>query len=108
MKKYIFIINFVELVKKLLRGESVEGRLYFDRENNRLTFLPWNRKAPKKRKYQKISDLDGGWLGESDLHIVRYEKFPKSLGLRCIMDLFRRDEKQTLEALVDKDIMDHV
>ncbi len=108
MKKYIFIIDFVEITVKLLRGESIEGRMYFDKEKRRLTFKPWYRKAPKHAKQKKWCDLDGGWLGESELHIVRHEKFPKSLGLKRIIDLFRRDEEQTKEALTNKDIIDHV
>jgi len=108
MKKFIFIIDFLVIVVRLMKGESIEGRLFYDKENKRITFQPWYRKSPKNKKQHKLCDLDGGWLGESDLHIVRHEKFPKSLGLKKIIDLFRRDEEQTREALENKDVIDHV
>ncbi len=108
MKKFVFIIDFFRIITLLLSGKSVEGRLYIDKETKLLTFKAWERKTPKHTLYRKINDLDGGWLGESDLHIVRHEKFPKSLGLKNILKLIRRDNQQTEEALEDKDIVDHV
>ncbi len=108
MKKYIFVIDYLRIIVLLLSGKSVEGRLYIDKQTHVLTFKAWERKAPKNPPHRKICELDGGWLGESDLHIVRHEKFPKSLGLMSILRLIRRDNLQTEEALVDRDIIDHV
>ncbi len=108
MRKFVYIIGFLKIIAILLSGKSVEGRLFYDKKTHVLTFQPWERKKPKSTSYRKINDLDGGWLGESDLHIVRHEKFPKSLGLKNILRLLRRDNQQTEEALVDKDILDHV
>ena len=76
MKKFIFIINALEVIAGLLRGEKFEGVLYLDKETHVLTFKAWNRRAPKYKKTRKLCDLDGGWLGETNRHIVRYEKQP--------------------------------
>ncbi len=107
MKKFIFIIDLLYIYSKIKNGESVEGRLFKDKNHNCLTFQPWYRKAPRHSKQHKLCDLDGGFLGETELHIVRHERFPKSLGLQRIIDLFRRDEEQTKEALVNKEIIDN-
>ena len=108
MKKFIFIINALEIIAGLLRGEKFEGVLYWDRDMHRITFKAWNRKAPKHYKQKKICDLDGGWLGESEKHIVRHEKFAKNLGLDNILNMMEHDHRQSKEALEDKDIMESV
>ena len=63
MKKFVFIVNALEIIAGLLRGERYEGVLFWDSEAGRITFKAWNRKAPKYYKQKKICDLDGGWLG---------------------------------------------
>ena len=108
MKKFIFIINALEVIAGLLRGETFEGKLYLDKETHVLTFKAWNRRAPKYKKTRKLCDLDGGWLGETSRHIVRYEKFAKSLGLPQILSQMDNDNRQSKEMLVDIAIIDNV
>jgi len=108
MKKYIFIIDFIGIISKLLRGESVEGRMYYDQAQKRIVFQPWYRKAPKHAPQKKVCDLDSGYLAETDKHIVRHEKFPLSVGLKGIMRLLKRDQEQTVDALTDRDLIDFV
>ncbi len=108
MKKYIFITNSLRVLALLLSGKSVEGRLYIDKQTHVLTFKAWERKAPKYPSQRKLCSLDGGWLGETDLHIERHEKFPKSLGMASILRMIRRDNQQTEMALMDREIIDHV
>lgn len=108
MKKFIFIINALEIIAGLLRGERYEGVLFWDKEAGRITFKAWNRKAPKYYKQKKICDLDGGWLGETDKHIVRHEKFAKSLGLDNILTQMEHDHHQSSRALVERYIIESV
>ncbi len=108
MKKFIFIINALDIITGLLRGEKYEGVLYWDKDARSITFKAWNRKAPKYQKHKKICDLDGGWLGETDIHIVRHEKFPKSLGTKTIISLMDRDHQQSTDALEVREIIESV
>ena len=108
MKKFIFIINALEIIAGLLRGEKFEGVLFWDKETRCITFKAWNRTAPKYQKQKKICDLDGGWLGETDKHIVRHEKFAKSLGMGSILTLMDRDHRQSKDALEVRDIIESV
>ena len=43
MKKYIFILNAIELLKLLLDGKYVQGVLYMDQNTGRITFKAYNR-----------------------------------------------------------------
>ena len=108
MKKYILIVDALRIIAGLLRGETFEGKLYLDRETHVLTFKAWNRRAPKYKKTRKLCDLDGGWLGETNRHIVRYEKFAKSLGLPQILRQMDNDNRQSKEMLADIAIIDNV
>ena len=106
MKKFIYVLNALELMSKLYAGKRLEGVLYIDENTGGLTFKAWNRKAPKHGKRRKLSDLDCGWLGETDRHIIRYERFPKSVGVSRIMTLMDDDNAQSKETLIDLAIMD--
>lgn len=107
MKKFIYIINALEIIARLLKGEKIEGVLYIPKDTHVPTFKAWNRKAPKHRKQNKICDLDGGWLGETDKHYVRHEKFAKSLGVNNILTLMERDHRQSKDAIISCDIIDN-
>ncbi len=108
MKKYIFVIDLVEIIGRILKGESIEGRLYFDKENSRLTFQPWYRKGGKRTKQRKLCDLDAGYLAETDKHIVRHERFPLSIGMKGMLQLLKRDQEQTENALAEREIIEFV
>ena len=43
MKKYIFILDALELMTKLMVGKRVEGVLNMDENTGRLTFKAYNR-----------------------------------------------------------------
>ena len=107
MKKFIFIINALEIIAGLLRGEKFEGVLYLDKDTRLLTFKAWNRKAPKYYKEKKVADLDFGFVGETEKHITRHEKFPKVMGTESILNAMDRDNIQSQAAVVDREIVDN-
>lgn len=106
MKKYIEISE--ETILRLESGNSLEGSLKMDLKTRRITFKAWNRKAPKHYKEKKICDLDFGWLGETEKHITRREKFPKVLGYSYIRSAMNRDNLQSQSAVTDKEILELV
>jgi hypothetical protein len=108
MRKFIYIVNALEVIAGLLRGKKFEGVLFLDKETRVLTFKAWNRRAPKQRKSRKLCDLDSGWLGETNRHIVRHERFAKSLGLTQILRQMDNDNRQSKELLVDISIIEKV
>ena len=42
MKKYIFILNAINVMAKLLKDKRVEGVLYLDQDTGKLTFKAYN------------------------------------------------------------------
>ena len=46
MKKYIFVIDIVNLMCQLLAGKHVKGSLFIDEETGRLTFKAYNISGP--------------------------------------------------------------
>ena len=65
MKKYIFVLNALELMSKLYVGKRVEGVLYVDQNTGRLTFKAYNRQSHKREKDQLVKKLPWGWVKES-------------------------------------------
>ena len=58
-------------------------------------------------KEKKICDLDFGFVGETAKHITRHEKFPKVMGTEAILNAMDRDNIQSREAVVDREIVDN-
>ena len=114
MRKYIWILNALELMTKLIAGKRVEGVLYIDEETGRLTFKAYNRQ-PRERHERVVCQLENGWLKESpqrykfynsvrkDLNSVR-----KDLGRRLVDVVMHRELKTAMEALEIEEILDNV
>ena len=49
MKKYIFVLNAIELLKQIAVGRRISGVLYIDENTGCLTFKAYNRK-PRRVK----------------------------------------------------------
>ena len=104
MKKFIFVMNAIELLKQLLNGKRVEGVLYIDPETGMLTFKAYNRTRPKHPKDRLIRMLEHGWVKESAERIKVYESVPKILGTAKVMSVLDREAGEVREALINREI----
>ena len=105
MKKYIEISE--EVLGRLESGNCIDGSMKMDLKTRRISFNAWKRKAPKYYKEKKIADLDFGFVGESEKHITRHEKFPKVMGTENILNAMERDNIQSQGAVVDREIIEN-
>ena len=64
MKKFIFILNAIGVMDKLLDSKRVEGVLYMDGDTGRLTFKAYNRQRRRERD-RMVKKLPWGWVKES-------------------------------------------
>ena len=109
MKKYVFVMNAIELLQRLVSGKRVEGVLYVDGETGRLTFKAYNRTCLKRRaKDRLIRLLEHGWVKESAERIKVYESIPKNLGTARVMAVLDRESDEVKEALIDREIIEFV
>jgi hypothetical protein len=109
MKKYVFVMNAIELLQRLVSGKRVEGVLYVDGDTGRLTFKAYNRTCLKRRaKDRLIRLLEHGWVKESAERIKVYESIPKNLGTARVMAVLDRESDEVKEALIDREIIEFV
>ena len=107
MRKYIWILNALELMTKLMAGKRVEGVLYMDEETGRLTFKAYNRQ-PRDRHERVVCHLENGWLKESPRRYKFYTSAKKALGRRLVDVVMHRELKQAMSVLEIEEIMDNV
>ena len=107
MKKYIFILDALELMTKLIVGKRVEGVLYMDENTGRLTFKAYNRQ-PKKRHERVVCQLENGWLKESPQRYKFYNSVRKDLGRRIVDVVMHRELNTAMETLEIEEILDNV
>ena len=99
MKKFIFVLNAIELLSQIVNGKRVKGVLYLDKRTGRLTFKAYNRKPQTRSEDRLVKKLPWGWVKESLERIKVFGSFPKDLGTAGIMgqiDEHARDAKKTM------------
>jgi hypothetical protein len=104
MKKYIFVLNAIELLKQLLNGKRVEGVLYLDENTGRLTFKAYNRQPRVREKDCLVKKLPWGWVKESLERIKVFGSFPKDMGTAQVMGLLEEHTRDAKNALIDREL----
>jgi len=104
MKKYIFVLDALELMTKLFVGKRVEGVLYMDENTGRLTFKAYNRQPRKRDKERMVKKLPWGWVKESMERIKVFGSFPKEYSTPRVMGLLEEHTKDAKNALIDREL----
>ena len=104
MKKYIFVLNAVGLLTKLMDGKRVQGVLYMDENTGRLTFKAYNCKPRIRLRDRLISRLEHGWVKESEERIKVFESVPKELGTSKMMSILDREHNSVKDVLIEREL----
>ena len=108
MKKYIFILNAIELLSQVVIGKRVEGVLYMDQDTGRLVFKAYNRQPRNRKRDQLVKKLPWGWVKESMERIKVFGSFPKDMGTAQVMGLLEDNTRDAKNALIDRELIDFV
>ena len=106
MKKYIYVVNALELMTKLIVGKRVEGVLYVDEDTGRLTFKAYNRKPQVRSKDRLVKKLPWGWVKESMERLKVFGSFPKDMGTAQVMGLLEEHTKDAKNALIERELIE--
>ena len=104
MKKYIFVLNAIELMTKLYVGKRVEGVLFLDENTGKLTFKAYNRQPRVREKDRLVKKLPWGWVKESMERIKVFGSFPKEYSTAQVMGMLDEHTKDAKNALIDKEL----
>ena len=108
MKKYIFILNAIELLSQVVIGKRVEGVLFMDPDTGRLVFKAYNRQPRNRKRDQLVKKLPWGWVKESMERIKVFGSFPKDMGTAQVMGLLEDNTRDAKNALIDRELIDFV
>ena len=104
IKKYILLLNAIELLEKIASGRRVPGVLYLDEDTGRITFKAYNRKPYVRKKDRLVKKLPWGWGRESLERIKVFGSFPKDYGTATMIGLLDEHAKDAKEALIDREL----
>jgi hypothetical protein len=104
MRKYIFILNVLDIMAGLMKGKRFEGVLYMDKNTGLLTFKPYNRKAPKRSRDVLVAKLPWGWVKESSRRTKRHTSMPKDLAFAEKLAILDQENKLAKEALMKQEL----
>ena len=106
MKKYIFVLNAINVMAKLLKEKRVEGVLYIDQNTGKLTFKAYNRQPRIRHKDQLVKKLPWGWVKESAKKLKVFGSFPKDMGTARVMGLVDEHARDAKNALIDRELIE--
>ena len=104
MKKFIFVLNAIELMNQLMNGKRVEGVLYIDQNTGKLTFKAYNRQARVREKDRLVKKLPWGWVKESVERVKVYGSFPKDFCMAQIIGLLNEHNEDAKNALIEQEL----
>ena len=104
MKKYIFVLNAIELLSKLMSGKRVEGVLFMDQNTGKLTFKAYQRQPRRREKDRLVRKLPWGWVKESLERVKVFGSFPKGYGTATVMGLVDEHAKDAKNALIEHEL----
>ena len=108
-KKFVNILNMIEVMERLMKGFSVEGALYIDKETHQLAFKPYNRTSRqlgynKRPKPVLIKKLPWGWLKQSTRNNILRVSVPMDMGTAQTMAIFNQHAVEANNALIDLEL----
>lgn len=104
MKKFVFVLDALELLGRLAQGRRVEGVMYLDKTTGRLTFKAYNRQVRVRQKDRLVRKLPWGWVKESMERIKVFSSFPKDMGTPAMMGLMDEQSRDAKSALIDREL----
>ncbi len=104
MKKYIFVLNAINVMAKLLKEKRVEGVLFMDENTGKITFKAYNRKPRVREKDRMVKKLPWGWVKESIERVKVYGSFPKEYSTAQVMGLLDEHTKDAKNALIEREL----
>ena len=107
-KKYIFVLNAVIVMAKLLKEKRVEGVLFLDENTGKLSFKAYNRQPRVREKDRLVKKLPWGWVRESMERIKVFGSFPQDVGTAQVMGLLEDHTRDTKNALIDRELINYV
>ena len=106
MKKFVFVMNAIELISQVMNGKRVEGVLYLDQQTGRLTFKAYNRQPRMRHKDELVRKLPWGWVKESLERIKVFGSFPKDMGTATVMGLVDETAREAKNVLIDRELIE--
>ena len=104
MKKYIFVLNAINVMAKLLKEKRVEGVLFLDENTGKLTFKAYNRQPRVREKDRLVKKLPWGWVKESMERIKVFGSFPKDFCTTQVIELLNEHNQDAKNALIEKEL----
>ena len=105
MKKFIFLLDAIELLGRLVSKQRVQGVLYIDEGTGKLTFKPYYSRG-QHAKDRLIRPLEHGWVRESKERFKVFHSVPKELGVPRVMNVLDREQQEVKSALMDWDVIE--
>ena len=108
MKKYVTIVNAIELMERMAGGRRVKGVLFKDKATGAIIFQAYNCTGRKRWPDRLIRYLEHGWVKESKENVKVYESIPKIIGTVKVMSALDREIGEAKNALMVREIIDRV
>lgn len=106
MKQFVYILNSVELMDRLLDSKRVKGALYIDKSTGMITFKAYNCTSRRRPKDRVVLELENGWLRESPRRYKFFSSVKKELGAIRVAAAMKHELERATGAMYLDEIME--
>jgi len=106
MKKFIFILDVLNIMAGLKMGKRIEGVLYMDKNTGKLTFKAYNRQPRIWQKDKLLCHLEHGWVKESVERIKVFESLPKRIGAARMIAALERETVVAANEIEERELFE--
>ena len=107
-KKFINIMNIIEVMNRLEKGLTIEGALFIDSDTHQLSFRPYKlakyQPGYKRPKPKLIKKLPWGWLKQSVCNNILRVSVPQYMGTAQTIAIFNQHVAEANNALIDVEL----
>ena len=107
MRKFIFVVNAIEVVKILKAGRKLQGTLEYDKKLKMLVYTP-NKPPRPRRKDEVIGHTMLGYISKTFKKYHWHEKLPTELDANHLANIMERDCEQAKTIIAFDQLMDQV
>ena len=108
MKKYIWIINAIEVMKLLKEGKKLQGVLYIDKETGWPTFKPNNPPKTKVSNTELLGHTDFGRVTRNSKFVSIIQHFPIMMGVLRMTKAIDRETIDVKSIIETNEIIERV
>ena len=108
MKKFVFIVNAIEVISILKTGRKLQAVISYDPQTHMIVIKPNNPPKPKVNHTELLGHTDFGRVTRNSKFVNIIQHFPVMMGVRRMINAIDRETADIKDIVVTNEIIERV